>query len=214
VVHTGQQLSAHLFDEALVALLLHFRGAGQRHFAHRLARVRLDLVHAAALARGEQRNGDALLARPAGAPDAVHVILGVRRHVVVEHMRNIRNVQSAGGHIGGYHQRHAAVAEAVEHQLAARLVQVAVQRVRREAPAQQFIRQVLCPGLGACEDQPARHLVGLQQAAQRRQFSFFAHAVKALFGFGHGDLPGVDADPRRITHVLRRQLLYLRRQGG
>jgi len=41
--------------------------------------------------------------RAAGAADAVNVVLGIRGHVVVDHVRNAGDVDAARGYVGGDH---------------------------------------------------------------------------------------------------------------
>ena len=52
-------------------------------------------------ARLGQRDGDAVAASAAGAADAVHVGLGRRGHVVVDDVREVLDVEAAGGDVGG-----------------------------------------------------------------------------------------------------------------
>jgi len=89
-----------------------------------------------------------------------------------------------------------------------------VQRIRCKTTAHQFVCQILRPGFGAHKDQCAGNFIGLQQTAQRGEFGFFAHTVKALFGFRHGHLFWIDADFDRIMQVFRRQFLDLCGQRG
>ncbi len=75
------------------------------------------------------------LAGAAGAADAVDVVVGVVRHVEIEDVADVRNVEAAGGDVGGDQQLDLALAERVERGGARRLVQVAVQRDGVEAVA-------------------------------------------------------------------------------
>src|SRR5438105_13877753 len=53
------------------------------HHRHLVAGEALDLAHEAAVVAAEERDGDAGASRPAGAADAVHVVLRQARRVVV-----------------------------------------------------------------------------------------------------------------------------------
>ena len=79
-------------------------------------------------------------ASPSGAPcaaDAMHVILGMMRNVVVEHVADGRNVEAAGCYVAGHQQRDFAAAERVEGRRAGALVHVAVKRRDIEPVLQQ-----------------------------------------------------------------------------
>lgn len=52
--------------------------------------------HAAVAGAAQQRGGHAAAARAPRAPDAVHVVLYVLRHVVVDHVLDVREVQAWG----------------------------------------------------------------------------------------------------------------------
>ena len=82
-------------------------------------------------AGADDGDGGAGLAGAAGAADAVDVVVGVMRHVEIEDVADVGNVEAAGGDVGGDQQLDLAVAERVERGGARRLVQVAVQRRRR-----------------------------------------------------------------------------------
>jgi len=62
------------------------------------------------LARLGQRDGGAFAARPANPSDAVHVGVRRARHVVVHHVREPVDVETAGGDIGGHEEIEAAPA--------------------------------------------------------------------------------------------------------
>ena len=62
---------------------------------------------------GGANDGDcgAGLAGAAGAADPVNIVVGVVRHVEIEDVTDVRNIEAAGGDVGGDQQRHGAVAE-------------------------------------------------------------------------------------------------------
>ncbi len=57
------------------------------------------MCQVAVLARDEECSGDAPLPGAAGAADAVHIHIDVGRHIIVDDMRHMRDVQSAGGQL-------------------------------------------------------------------------------------------------------------------
>jgi hypothetical protein len=82
-------------------------------------------------------DGRAAAARPAGAADAMDLVVGVMRDVEIDHVTDVGNVESAGRHIGRDQQRDFALTELVEGRRPRRLIQVAVQRGGVEAMPQQ-----------------------------------------------------------------------------
>ncbi len=80
------------------------------------------------------RGSTKVIARPerpdaAGAPDAVHVDVGRGRDVEVDDVGDRRDVQAAGGDVGGDEDRHAAALEGEHHAVA-----LALRSCRRAAP--------------------------------------------------------------------------------
>src|SRR5437762_9914936 len=105
------------------------------HHRHLVAGEALDLAHEAAVVAAEEGDGDAGASRPAGAADAVHVVLREARRVVVHHQVDARHVDAARGDVGRHQHAHAAVAQPVERAGALLLVHLAVQRAGGEALA-------------------------------------------------------------------------------
>src|SRR5690606_21174869 len=62
----------------------------------------LDLLHEAFLVQAHQAHGLAFLAGAAGAADAVDVVLGHVGDLVVHHVRQVVDVDAAGGDVGGH----------------------------------------------------------------------------------------------------------------
>src|ERR1700722_773989 len=104
-----------------------------RRVGVRLGRVRaaqpeglIDHRPAGQLVPVHQRDRDTGLAGPAGAADAVHVGVLVVRALVVDHVGDVVDVDSAGRHIGGDQYVDVAGAELLECLLAGDLTQVTV----------------------------------------------------------------------------------------
>ena len=64
------------------------------------------------VALGDQRERSAGAAGAAGAADAVDIVLGMDRHVEIEDMADVGNVEAARGDVGGDQELELAVAEA------------------------------------------------------------------------------------------------------
>src|SRR5579862_5731840 len=94
----------------------------------RLADQAQHLVKIAAVGRRDQGDRVAALAGAAGPADAVHVVVGVVRNVVVEDMADIGDVQTARGDVRGHQQLQLALAESVERLHPLALFEVAVDR--------------------------------------------------------------------------------------
>src|SRR5215831_11592103 len=65
-----------------------------------LADQSLDFADRLAVGGGDDGDGGAALAGAAGAADAMHVVVGMMRHVEVEDMTDVGNVETAGRHVG------------------------------------------------------------------------------------------------------------------
>ena len=96
-----------------------------------------DLVH---IAPRHQRNGHALLACAARAPDAVHVIFRIVRQVEIHDQLQIIHVDAAARHVRGHEEIESARLELVHHACALRLGDAAVQTVGRYALRLQIVR--------------------------------------------------------------------------
>lgn len=85
-----------------------------------------DSRHKAAVAAGCEHHGFALGARSPRTTDAVHVVFGTKRYVVVDHNRKFGNVQTSSGHIGRHQHFYLALLESFQggHALFLRLVSV------------------------------------------------------------------------------------------
>ncbi len=72
----------------------------------------------------------------AGTPrsaDAMHVIIGMMRHIEIENVADRGNIKAAGGDIGSNQQRDFTFAELIERRGSGRLIHVAMQRADAEA---------------------------------------------------------------------------------
>ncbi len=117
--------------------------------------------------RGDDRNRGAGAAGAAGTADAMHVIVGMMRHVEIEDVADGGNVEAAGGDIGGHQQRDLALAELIERGGARRLVHVAMQGADAEAVLLQRLVDDGDFALAVAEDDRVLEILGVaQQAAQ------------------------------------------------
>ncbi|MDR9095843.1 hypothetical protein FEP46_05607 [Burkholderia multivorans] len=95
---------------------------------------------------------DTRTARAARAADPVHVVFRELRQIVVEHVRDARNVDAAGRDVGRDQHAHAALAQRTDRAVTCALRQVAVQRGRLEAGVGEAAGQLIGVDLGRRED--------------------------------------------------------------
>src|SRR5262249_30496108 len=118
-------LSAFAEPDRLQAFDFDARNGGAQQF--------LDGSYILAVDRRGERVGMALATGPAGAADAMHVILGMHRHVEIEHVAEALDVDAARGDVAAHHQADFAFLELVERLGTCRLRHVAMQAHRIEA---------------------------------------------------------------------------------
>ena len=70
-----------------------------------LSRDALDRLQTRSLAVIAERNGDPGRARPARSADAMDIAVGIDPQIEVHHVRDIVDLQPAGGDGGGHQQR-------------------------------------------------------------------------------------------------------------
>ena len=104
------------------------------------------------LAAGDKRNGASAAARPAGAANAMHVVLHVVRQVIIENDLHVVDIDAARGDIGGDQKFQARLAELVHHPVAHGLGHVAVQPIGGIALRFQMVDQVIDHALGIAEN--------------------------------------------------------------
>ncbi len=167
--------------------------------------------------RRHQRDGGTRAPGAAGAADAMHVILGMVRHVEIENVAHLGNVEPARGHVARDQKRDLAVAEGLERIGARTLVHVAVQRDRGKSVAHQRAVQLRHLGLAIAEDdavlqvfgaadEPAQHLALL--------FRIAGGGNQRLRGGGDGAGGAGDFHPHRIGQEGADQALDFRRHSG
>ena len=104
-----------------------------------------------ALGIHQQAERQALLAGATGAPDAVHIDLGIARQLEVHHGRQIIDIQAARGDIGGDQHAATELPELDQHLVAIALLHVAVQCQRREYPPGSGSRRRHAPLVWYCK---------------------------------------------------------------
>ena len=141
----------------------------------------LDVAEEALLARLGERDGDALAAGAPGAADAVHVRLGRGRHVVVDDVRHIIDVEPAGGNIGSHQQFRRAVAKPSHHPIPLLLRQAAMQRASASVAAgAERLGEFIDFRSGSAEHDGRRRRFEIEYAGERRDLVATLHHVGDL----------------------------------
>ena len=112
-----------------------------------------DAADVALLLGKDEGDPGAAAAGAAGAADAVDVALVVLGRVEVDHVRDVREVEAAGRHVGGDERLHRAVAEPRQRPLALPLRHVAVQRRRRHVARVELAGEPVGAALRPDEDE-------------------------------------------------------------
>src|SRR5262245_57000657 len=148
-------------------LLVLGRGRRPAHPGDALSDQRLDCGDGFAVRPRDDRDRRAAAPGPAGAADAMHVIVRMVRHVEIEDVADVRNVETARRNIRRDQQAHVAFAEGVERRHALGLAHVAMQRRRLEAMANERAMQLRHLALAIAEyDGVLEILSGADQTAQ------------------------------------------------
>jgi hypothetical protein len=223
----GGALLARLAEDLADALDLLAGDPLARLARQRLEQVRVDLLdrdllldealdvrqpHRVALAGEADRV--ALRAQARGAADAVHVVLGVERQVVVVDVADAVDVQAARGHVGRHQDLQLAGLELLQQRLALLLRHVARQHADPVTGALQRPRHPLHPHLGVDEHHGPRALAAREQAEEQRDLLLVGREVDLLPDLGRGDELGLDHDLLGLVHVLVGELQHPVAEGG
>src|SRR5690606_37433895 len=139
--------------------------AGHRDLLEPLTKQRLDTGEQRLLLRADERYRTTGATGAARAPDAVHVIFGDVRKLVVHDVRQLLDVEPAGGDVGRDQHAHVTRLEVGERFRSRALALVAVYRRRRETVLIELLRQSIRSVLRAREHQ---HLAPLARRDQVR----------------------------------------------
>ena len=120
------------------------------------------------------------MASAARAADAVHVVFRHVGQLVVHHVRQLVDVQTARRDVGSHQHGQAAVLEARQRPGAGPLALVAVDGHRFDAVLAQLLGQAVGAVLGLGEDQHLRPAARADQVRQQRPLAGLGHQVGAL----------------------------------
>jgi predicted nucleotidyltransferase len=117
------------------------------HAGHAASDGTLDRGELLELLGRHERDRLARGVHPPGATDPVHVVLGRSRHVVVDHVRHVVDVDAARGDVRRHEHVDAAVLEVPQRALALALRAIAVQRRGAVTRLAQPAREPVAPCL-------------------------------------------------------------------
>ena len=195
-------------------------GGRQVALAEDDARVlQLEIIEVADLAGVDQRDGDAGATGAAGAAGAVDVDLGRLREGVVEHVRDVADVDAAGGDVGGDQEAQLVLAHQLHDPLALGLVEVAGQLLGVEALAAQHRGDQLGLLAGVAEDDRAGRVLDHDHVEQVAGLDRGGDRVEGVLDLRGGDLVARELDRDRVFHVALGDALDVvgdrgREQGG
>ena len=164
--------------------------------------------------RGEEADRRARRARTRRPADAVDVVAGVERDVVVDHVRDAFHVQPPLGDVGGHQHAHASRREAVERPHPMPHLAVGVHDIHRNAFALEPGEQHVGAALGACED---KHLVPVrvgQEPDQQIRLLPRLDGVHPLVDSLRGRSGRRHLDAHRVAGDLQRKGVNAVRHGG
>ena len=124
---------------------------------------------------------------PARAADAVHVILGMRRNIIVEHVADCRHIQTARGNIRGHENPQIARTEAVKRACPLALLQIAVNGGRVIAMRLERFRHGIHVDLAIAKDDGVGAFVAFSIDHHAQDLALFAGLAVAARAFEHDD---------------------------
>ena len=128
-----------------------------------LANKGLDVLEIALIVIGHQGDGLTKCARTARATNAVNIVFGCVRQVVIDDRRQLCNIESSGGHIGGHQHLDLVLLETIKGAQALILALVAVNGICGNALSHEFTGQSARTNLGVGKDNHLTQAQGLDQ---------------------------------------------------
>ena len=170
----------------------------------------LEVVH---VFLAHQGDGHAITVGAGGTAYAVHVVLGIVGHVIVDDHGDVVYVDAAGHDVGGHEHVYLVALELVHDVVTLGLLQVGVHLAAVHVLALQGSGQLLHLHLAAAEDDDALQVSGLEDVLDDAHLlGLVAHVGTLLYllrGLAHGQF-----DDFRVLEQSLGQVLYLVGHGG
>ena len=145
----------------------------------------------------DERDAAAAAAGAAGAADAVDVARVVGRRIEVDHVRDVAEVEAAGGDVGRDERLHLALAEPGERAVAGVLRHVAVERDSGDVAPDELLGEAVGAALRADEDE-CEAALGLELLDQRVELPVGCDADELVLDLARARR-GSAAPPRNET---------------
>ncbi|TPW10671.1 MAG: hypothetical protein FD127_3632 [Acidimicrobiaceae bacterium] len=183
---------------------------------NRLLRELLDVGELALLARFGKGDRHTLAAGAADAADAMDVRLWRRRHVVVEHVCELIEVESAGGDVGGDEQLGGARAHPAHHSVTLLLAHASVEGFGAVTAAVERLGELVDLGAGAAEHDRGRGHLDIEDPTQSGRLVCPGNDERALPDERLAGLrvAAPDLDPHGIVLMSLGDAVDPRWQGG
>ena len=169
----------------------------------------LDVAQVFVLVDAHERDRLAGRAGATGAPDPVHVIVGHVGEVVVDDVRQLVDVDAAGGDVGGDQHLQAGVLELGERARARALALVAVDGERGDSVVAELLGQLVGPVLGAREDEHLEPVLRPDQMRKQLALAVAIHRMHGLRDHFDGRIAPRDLDQRRRVEQVVGELADL-----
>ena len=150
----------------------------------------------------------------AGTADPVHIVFRHIRQVVIDHMRQLVDIDAARGNIGCDQHLQAAILELGQRAGARSLALVAMNRHAGNAILAQLFDELVGAMLGARKHQHLAPVVGLDQMRQQRVLAVAVDRMHFLRDHFHGRIAAGHFDHRRRVQQAVCQRLDLVRERG
>ena len=180
----------------------------------RLSRETLDRLQIRPLAVIAKGNGNPAAPGPARTADAMDVVVRIDRQIEVHDVRDVVDVQPAGGNVGGHQDQRLRRLEAEQHALPRRLTLVAVKGVGLNAGLHQRLGHLVGAVLGPREYQRPRPRRLPQPMGQQLQLLLLVDEEHRLPNRLDRDRGGRDAHVHGIGQPLVGQRANGRGQRG
>ncbi len=135
-----------------------------------------------------------VLIRTTGTAYAMNVVLVSSRQIVIDDVRNIGDVQTAGGHIRGHEDFYGIVLELPESPLALRVIFVSVNRFGRKSKSGKIDRKPFNSMLRIAENQDLVEVIFGKQSGQCVYFPFIPADAYDILVHGSGRVASLDRD--------------------
>ena len=166
------------------------------------------------LPRCDERNGQTFLARSSGSADPVDVGLRVLGKAVVDHMRQLRNIDSSCSNVRGNQNADPMLPHLVHDQLALCLRQVPVQHLGVITVGDELRAYLVALELGPAENQTVEIRIHIDCPAENLELVLFIQLVEYLLGEATGHILRLHSYQLIVLHEARCQLENRIGHGG